>query len=272
VGVDVVIVNWNGGPELVAAVRSVERFGGRAIVVDNASSEQSSLDEVASSGVTVIRRATNGGFAVGCNAGIAAGLGDIVMLLNPDAEIVTGTAADLEQALTDSPAMVLAPRLENSDGQPIAPIRPSPRGRDLVTDILRVGAIRLRLTRTAYVARPGTGWIVGAALALRRSDWQRLGGLDEGYFLWYEDVDFGARIARAGGSLAITDALLVRHQGASTWGRLPRRRRQWLRVRGAWRYARHNLGWRAALAIALAAGPAYLIGVGLDAAYFLARR
>jgi GT2 family glycosyltransferase len=51
-GVDVVIVNWNGGPELIRAVKSVQRFGGRPIMVGNASTEGSINDLTAAARVT----------------------------------------------------------------------------------------------------------------------------------------------------------------------------------------------------------------------------
>jgi GT2 family glycosyltransferase len=208
VGVDVVIVNWNGGSELVAAVTSALRFGGRPIVVDNASTEVAALGNASQlPGVTVIRHPRNLGFAAGCNTGAAAGTGDVVLLLNPDAEIVEGTAADLELAFGAALAMLIGPRLEDPAGRPLTSIRPAPSGADLVADLLRTGSLRLRLWGRAPALRlplsepMSNGWIVGSALAARRTDWDRLGGLDAGFFLWYEDVDFGARAARAGGTI-----------------------------------------------------------------------
>jgi GT2 family glycosyltransferase len=244
-------------------------------VVDNASTDDTALREVAqATGVTIVRNAQNTGFAAGCNSGAAAGTGDVLMLLNPDAEIIAGTVADLEVAFNDSKAMVIGPRLEN---QEIPSIRSAPRGADLVADLLRLSSFRQRLHWRAAppamrAASPGKDWLVGAALVVRRTDWERLGGLDPGFFLWYEDVDFGARVARAGGAIALTEKVRVRHLGASTWTRLPRRRRQWLRVRGAWRYARRHLGWPAAASIAAAAPPALALGAALDVAHWLMRR
>lgn len=270
------IVNWNGGPELGAAVNSVLRFGGRPIVVDNASANDNALREVEQvAGVTVLRQARNTGFAEGSNIGAAAGTGDVVLLLNPDAEIVVGTAADLELAFDETRAMVIGPHLED---QQLPSIRPAPRTADLVGDLLRIQSLRDRLARrrpTSPAMRPaipGKDWLVGAALAMRRTDWDHLGGLDPGFFLWYEDVDLGARVARAGGTLALTESVRVRHMGASTWIRLPRRRRQWLRIRGAWRYARRHLGWLAAASIAVAAPPALALGTALDVVHWLSRR
>ena len=276
---DVVVVNWNGGPELVASVTSALRFGGRPIVVDNASANTAALHDASQlAGVTVIRESRNTGFAAGCNTGAAAGTGDVVLLLNPDAEIVEGTAADLEHAFSDTQAMVIGTRLEDSAGQSVTPIRRAPGVADLVGDLLRTQSIRHYVARVVSgpsEPRPlpaGKDWIVGAAVAVRRTDWDRLGGLDPGFFLWYEDVDFCVRAVRAGGTLAVADTVLVRHVGASTWLRLPRRRRQWLRARGIWRYARRHLGWSGTAAVTLAVPAGLVVGIALDIVHWLARR
>lgn len=277
--VDVVIVNWNGGSELVAAVTSALRFGGRPIVVDNASTEVKALIDASQlPGVTVIRQPSNTGFAAGCNSGAAAGTGDVVLLLNPDAEILEGTAADLERMFKDSPAMIMALPLEHSANRRLRTISPLPRTRNVLADLVRLHSLRGRLGmhQAAPIGiddLPGkVGWVVGSALAMRRTDWERIGGLDGGFFLWYEDVDLGARVARAGGTVALADGVRVRHMGASTWVRLPRRRRQWLRVRGAWRYARRHFGWTAAASVAAVAPIALALGAALDVVHWLARR
>ena len=277
--VDIIIVNWNGGPELVAAVRSALRAGGRPIVVDNASVENVALREVAQMpGVSVVQQPTNVGFAGGCNNGVRAGSGDVVMLLNPDAEIVEGTAVDVELALSTSGAMMVGMRLEDAAGTPVPALRAFPGTIDLIADLMRIHSLRSRLTqREQWSFKPRAaagqkGWIVGAALALRRSDWDRLGGMDEGFFLWYEDVDLGVRVSRLGGAVAIADTVLIRHLGASTWNRLTRRRRQWLRVRGALRFARRDLGWPAVASVVAVALPAVAIGAGLDVVHWLTRR
>ncbi|MEP7360079.1 MAG: glycosyltransferase family 2 protein [Chloroflexota bacterium] len=270
--VDVVIVNWNGGPEVLDAIASAVRFGASVIVVDNASTTGVSADLGSRTDIRLIRNPVNGGFAVACNLGAAAGSGDIVFLLNPDAEIVKGSAADLERAFATTGATLIGAPMEQPSGQRVATGRELPRISQLLADLLRVNAIwgRICVRTDPLVAKPA--WIIGAALALRRADWDRLGGLDERFFLWYEDVDLGARVAESGGSVAVADALRVRHIGASTWTRLPRRRRQWLRVRAVRLYAGKHLGRTAELSTIVVAPFALAIGVGLDIVHWLARR
>jgi GT2 family glycosyltransferase len=153
-----------------------------------------------------------------------------------------------------------------------------PSAVDLLADVLRIDSLRHRAglpprRRAASPARSGEpAWAIGAALALRRIDWHRLGGMDEGFFLWYEDVDLGARSARTGGTVAIAEGIFIRHAGASTWVRFTRRRRQWLRVLGARRYAAKHHGTAAAALITIAAPAALAIGLALDVGHWLTRR
>jgi GT2 family glycosyltransferase len=107
-------------------------------------------------------------------------------------------------------------------------------------------------------------------MAMRRSDWEGIGGLDERYFLWYEDIDLGARVHRSGETVATCDAVAVRHSGGNSLAAVPRRRRQRIRIASAFRYARTHLGFRASLAVAATAPAAMLIGIGDDIAHALA--
>lgn len=276
--VDIIIVNWNGGPELIDAIDSGRRFGACVTVVDNASTEGAIGAVETGPDVRLVRSATNGGFGVGCNRGVEAGSADIVMLLNPDAQIIAGTAADLERMFTVSGPLLVAFPIEQPTGQPVPSIYPMPTTRSLAADLLRLKSLGRRMgiegrTEPIGVTKsPTVEWVVGAALAMRRADWDRLGGMDEKFFLWYEDVDLGVRAARSGGAIAMCREVRVRHIGASTWNRLSRRRRQWLRFLGSRRFAAKHLGPVAVAVIVLAAPAALVIGIALDVAHRLSRR
>lgn len=274
--VDVVIVNWNGGPELLDAVASAQRFGAHVIVVDNASTGGSIGDVASMPDVQLIRNPTNGGFSVGCNRGVAAGTGDVVMLLNPDARILTGTAAELERVVASPTPVIVGFPIEQTGGQQVRSFGPMPSARTLVADLLRLHSLVRRVGVAAQphglTVTPGMSWVIGAALALRRVDWERLGGMDEGFFLWYEDVDLGVRMTRSGGTIALAHGVRIHHVGASTWTRLSRRRRQWLRFLGSRRFAAKHLGPLAVAALVLALPAALGIGVALDVVHWPGRR
>lgn len=96
--------------------------------------------------------------------------------------------------------------------------------------------------------------------------------MDEAFFLWYEDIDLGARVSRRGGTVGIAQDLVVRHAGGASWGRISRSSRQSLRARGSIHYARKHLGSVSALALALASPAALAIGVILDLGHFVPGR
>ena len=118
----VVIVNFNALPHVRRCLASLREGAAElrweAVVVDNASRERG-VEALAEEyrNVRVIRRATNGGFAVGGNAGIRAARADTVFLLNPDTVVRPGAAGELLRYLRAHPDIgVLGPRLENPDG------------------------------------------------------------------------------------------------------------------------------------------------------------
>jgi hypothetical protein len=250
--VDVVIVNWNGGEEVVAAARSAVRFGGRPIVVDNGSVD-GSAERVATQvrEATVLRLNHNAGFARACNVGAADGSAPYILLLNPDAEIVNGTAAELRAAFAHpSLPIVVGPKTVDGDNRVETTVRRLPT-------LTVLTLYQLKLHRFARWIPPLRSYfmvdfdstrptqvdqVIGAALAIRRSDWERLGGLDEGYFLLFEEVDLCRRIADEGGVGLYWPAMVVRHIGSTSFRRLSHLQLQRIWNASLLRYAHLHLG------------------------------
>lgn len=257
--VDVIIVNWNGGSSVASAARSAVQFGGRAIIVDNASSD-GSVDQLRlERGVLVVEMGYNAGFARACNTGAAASDRDFLFLLNPDAEIVQGQPDDLINALRAFPAAgIVGPRIVDAAGQAETSVRRFPTVTDLVLYQVklhpwarRIPPLRRYLmigfddTKPAYVDQ-----IIGAALIVRRSDWTAVGGMDNGFFLLFEDVDFCKRMADRGLRAVHWPDLIVRHIGHESFQRLGHVRLQRLWNRSLIRYAWKHFGVTGRMAIA----------------------
>jgi N-acetylglucosaminyl-diphospho-decaprenol L-rhamnosyltransferase len=83
---------------------------------------------------------------------------------------------------------------------------------------------------------------MGAAFIMRRPDWDRFSGMDEAYFLWFEEVDLAKRVSEAGGSALYWPDIAVRHIGGTSFSRLTARQRQRLWNRSALRYAERHFG------------------------------
>lgn len=154
------------------------------------------------------------GFAANANRGAAAGSGRHVLLLNPDTRHRAGRLADAVALLDARPDLGLVGcALENPDGTPQRGHRrfPSPafvlaRGFGADRWPWRPAFYARGLMEDAGPPADSTGgapfpvdWVFGAFMLLRRADWEALGGMDEGYRLYYEDVDLARRLRDARG-------------------------------------------------------------------------
>jgi len=176
------------------------------LVYDNASDDESVSIARSPPNTRVTVGARNRGYAHGVNQLVRhAGRRDL-LLLNPDVRVTSAepVRALLEQ-LKDPRVGVVAPRLVNLDGSTQASVRRFPTflghlGRS--TTFYRIPFIRRRAE--AYVRLPTDAgpqivdWAIGAALLIRNAAYRRVGGLDERFFLYLEDVDFCLRLAAAG--------------------------------------------------------------------------
>ena len=258
--VDVVIVNWNGGDDILIAVRSAVRFGARTIVVDNGSTDHSVGLLRLEPNLTVVEMGYNAGFARACNAGAAAGRGEYVFLLNPDADIVSGDPSEIARAFgTDPVVAIVGPRILGAGGRSEPSVRAFPRTIDLLLYQVKLHRFASRLpplrryfmvgfddSRPSYVDQ-----VIGAAFIVRRSTWQAVGGMDDGFFLLFEDVDFAKRVADLGYKSLHWPGLVVRHVNHASFRRLRHVRLQRIWNRSLLRYARKHLGLAQAAMLAL---------------------
>lgn len=217
----VVIVNYRSADLAVDCLRSLEpeiRARGRAhvAVVENASGAdqydqlRSAIDRQGwGDWITLIAADRNGGFAAGNNVAIRWALAwasppDLVWLLNPDTVVRPGALAMLEGFLTDHPAVGLAgSRLEHPDGRPQNSAFRFPSILGEVEGGLRFGPAT-RLLRGRAVVQPladdarQVDWVAGASLMIRRAVFDAVGLLDDGFFMYFEEVDFCRRALDGG--------------------------------------------------------------------------
>jgi N-acetylglucosaminyl-diphospho-decaprenol L-rhamnosyltransferase len=256
----VVIVNYNTAPLVVDCLRSLrdeaEELGLAVAVVDNASSDGSAErlhEAVAENGwgdwVELIDAGRNGGFAAGNNVALRRLLAgavppEFILLLNPDTVVRPGAVARLIDFLDARPAAGIAgSRLENPDGtaQRAAFRFPSVAGE--FENGLRFGAVS-RLLARAVVAPPPRAeahpadWVCGASLLIRSAVLERVGLLDEGFFLYFEEVDLCRRARAAGWECwHVPESRVVHLVGQATGMNAPRPTR---RVPAYWLAARRR--------------------------------
>lgn len=206
---DVVVVTYESSEHVPACLDSAPP-GATTVVVDNASTDASAaLAE--ESGALVIRNPTNRGFAAAANQGAAAGAGDLILFLNPDARI-DGTGLDrLVGAVRSDPAVAVAgPRLVHPDGSEQRPGWPFPSARRSWLEAL--GLLRLRPERD----RTTVDFVVGACFLIRRQVFEALGGFDEAFWLYGEEADLCRRVVTAGWKVRLVAEAVAIHVGGAS--------------------------------------------------------
>jgi N-acetylglucosaminyl-diphospho-decaprenol L-rhamnosyltransferase len=223
--VDVVVVTYNSAETIGDAIAPLAgAVGVRTIVVDNASSD-GTLELLRSQPVETIALEENRGFAHGCNVGWRAGDAPCVLFLNPDARIgadsVETLAAELDR---DEGVGAVAPRIEEPDGSLDYSLRRTPRLRSSFAQALFLHRVFPEAPWVDEVIRDpkeyehphAADWVSGACFAVRRSVLEELGGLDESFFHYSEDVDICERIRRAGREVRFVPAARAEHEGGAS--------------------------------------------------------
>jgi GT2 family glycosyltransferase len=232
--VAVIIVNFNAGPFLAAALASLsDGLAGlewEAIVVDNGSSDGSErAAERAGSRARLLRQGANTGFARGANAGIAATSASFVLFLNPDCRLEPGSVKALISEIERHPrCAAIGPRILDPDGT----LQESARGDPtLLTGLFGRSALLSRwlpwlpIVRRNLVAesvlRSGlpsqvVDWVSGACMLARREVLTNVGGFDNEYFLYWEDADLCRRLRDSGWHIRYMPAATVVHRAGQS--------------------------------------------------------
>lgn len=225
-----VVVNYEGGDHLLACVRSLldDTSAGappEVVVVDHGSADGSVEALMHALPDVPVLRSANLGYAAGANRGIAATAAPVVAVCNPDVTVEPGTAAALLARFHAEPDLgAVGPMVRNPDGSPYHSARVVPGLGDAVghgvLGLLRPTNRFTRRYRELDVdpACPrDADWVSGSAVWLRRTAVESVGGWDEGYFMYVEDVDLCWRLGQDGWRVAYEPAGVVVHvQGAST--------------------------------------------------------
>jgi N-acetylglucosaminyl-diphospho-decaprenol L-rhamnosyltransferase len=227
-----ITVTYSPGPTLESFVDSLVPNGfppARVVVVDNGSTD-GAPEAVAESrrSVTLVRSPGNVGYGSAANIGARLATPDEQWLLvcNPDTLATPDTLARLLEAAHRAPrAGALGPRVLDPDGSvyPSARALPSIRtgiGHALLSGVWPSNPWTRRYQQrdvSASETAAEVGWLSGAFLLLRREAFEEIGGFDDDFFMYFEDVDLGRRLAEAGWSnLFVPDAVVTHVGGEST--------------------------------------------------------
>jgi N-acetylglucosaminyl-diphospho-decaprenol L-rhamnosyltransferase len=255
----VVVVNYNAGAYLSRCVASVFEHGGDLaldlLVVDNASRDGSArAARDAESRIRLVENPTNRGLSAAWNQGAAGTEGPWILFLNPDAEIWQGDLAGFVNAGEAVPeAAVLGPLIRNADGTIYESGRVFPTiGQALGHAFLGPFLPGNRFSRAYRQAdwdrrsERTVDWVSGSCMLVRRSAFEAIGGFDEGFWLYGEELDLCTRLREAGWIVRYTPGLEVLHEGGISTGRS--RRTHLMHSASVYRYYRKHRarGWRRA--------------------------
>jgi len=225
-----VVVNYESGALLTDTVRSLlaDTSAGRpeVVVVDNGSTD-GSVDRLraAEPEVPVVTPGRNVGYAAAANRGTAATRAPVVAVCNCDVQVEPGAAAAVLARFADDATIgAVGPTIRDPDGTHYPSARSVPRTSDAIghalLGVVRPGnrwSRRYRQLDADPDAPRDVEWVSGASIWLRRRAVDDVGGWDERYFMYVEDVDLCWRLGRAGWRIAYEPRARVTHvHGAST--------------------------------------------------------
>ena len=230
---DIVIVNWNTGHHLQACLRTIaasDRRGwrlGSVVVLDNASVDKSSdcLD-LGDLPATIVRNEENRGFAAACNQGATGLAGDYLLFLNPDTSLAPDALA-LTLAFMNEPGQqnvgICGVRVLDSAGNPGVSCARFPTLSTFVGQATGLNRLMPRLFKPHHLsadecrATRDVDQVIGAFFLVRRDVFDLLGGFDERFFVYFEEVDFSLRAHQRGyRSVYFAGASVLHHGGVSS--------------------------------------------------------
>jgi len=258
--VGVVIVNWNSGAGLARCVRSLVRAAQpgaqlqRVVVVDNASNDDSLACCPEQPLLTVLRNPTNVGFARACNQGVQLLEADYLLFLNPDAALSAGSVAQAVgtlEARRSERIGIAGVRLIDESGHSVRTCCRFPSLGDLLSEVSGLDrifpqkAVGYRMRDFDHLSSREVDHVIGACFLVRSDLFQELGGFDEQFFLYFEDLDFSLRAHKVGWKSWFEAGASAFHQGGGCSARIPGQRLFY-----SWRsrllFTRKHVGWFAA--------------------------
>ena len=226
--VDIIIINWNSGKETLEAVAPYLNYKSdtiscNVVVVDNASSDNSSV--LFKGHINdVIYNTTNAGFGKACNQAFNKSNADYILLLNPDTISDTYVLENLVEFLKNNPAYaVTGPQQKDKNGMVLKTCCRFPTFKRSLFELSGFSKMFPKIFTPALIM---TDWdhsqskdvnhVMGSYMLIRKSVVDKIGFMDDDYFVYLEDVDLSRRINNAGFKTYYNSENCIFHEGGST--------------------------------------------------------
>jgi N-acetylglucosaminyl-diphospho-decaprenol L-rhamnosyltransferase len=222
----IVIVNWNTGAYLGQCLQSIalaerrEVTVSRVTVVDNASSDDSAraLDDLLLP-VELIDNSRNVGFAAACNQAAAGSTADYLLFLNPDTRLFSDTLDTVTSFMEAADVGICGVQVVDDEEKPTISCARFPTLRVLLGEMTGLDLVLPRLFPRHQLTVDETSHsrvvdqVIGAFFFMRSDLFARLGGFDERYFLYFEEVDLALRARRLGARSYFLEEARIVHAG-----------------------------------------------------------
>lgn len=289
--ISIVIVNWRVRHLVEKCLQSIQSQSQglkvEIIIVDNDShdglAEMLMMDWPEVKYIGLIK---NVGFAKANNLGLEQATGNYVCLLNPDTELKPGFLAGVMAYFASHPQVdIIGPRLLNPDGSLQASVRRLPKIKSQILTLLKLQNIANPKVNLEKFLPKSWWWLgkilrslfkdnqilsdylaeefdyhqeqpveqlMGAAIICRAEAIAKIGKLDEGFYIWFEEVDFLKRAKSLGLSIHYVPSLEVVHYGGQSFAKSPSLKKQWIFDRSLLYYFwKHEAKWQSLIIILL---------------------
>lgn len=207
--VDIIIVNWNAGLQLQECVNSVVQYGHsvvhKIIVVDNGSTDGSDRFIDSLPNVKLIKSETNLGFGKACNLGATQAESEFILFLNPDACVFPNTLPDVLNFMALPKNMnvgICGVQLVDEFGHVARCCSRFPSVKGIFSRVVGLDRVLpgkgLFMFEWDHATTRQVDQVMGAFFLVRRSLFDALGGFDERFFVYFEEVDFSLRAKQHG--------------------------------------------------------------------------
>ena len=233
--ISIIIVNWNAGHQLRACIDSIAHYSAglvqKTVVVDNGSVDGSDGSIENLSNIDLIRTGSNLGFGKACNLGARQAESEYLLFLNPDAALFPDTLPKAVAFMRDpvnAKVGICGVQLLDQSGHVSRSCARFPSAPGFVAHAVGLDRLFPRLghfmAEWDHAQTRKVDHVIGAFFLVRRAMFESLGGFDERFFVYLEDLDFSRRASHAGWrSVYLADAQAF-HAGGGTSNQVKARR------------------------------------------------